>query len=482
MVPSSRIRALNPATVDFKSDYVLYWMVANRRSEWNFSLQRALEWSAELGRPLVVFEPLGCKYRWASDRIHQFVVEGMRDNREAFAGTPVRYYPYLEPSQGEGRGLLEALADRACVVVTDDFPSFFLPRMLEAAASRLKVKLESVDSNGLYPMRLAEKTFLRAVDFRRYLQKSLEPHLEAFPQPKPLDSVGFEVEAGLSPEVLRRWPEADLDGFRSADFPLDHSVAPVGREGGSKRARQLLLRFLSTGLRTYADDRNHPQRSATSGLSPYLHFGHVSVHQVFAGVARLEGWHLGKLGLQARGKRQGWWGMSEVSEAFLDQIVTWRELGYNMCWREPNYDRWSSLPAWAIATLEEHAEDAREYVYGLERFEFAQTHDPLWNAAQNQLRREGVIHNYLRMLWAKKILHWTSHPREALEICLHLNNKYSIDGRDPNSYSGVFWTFGRYDRPWGPERPIFGKVRYMTSASTQRKFKTAEYIAEYSSQ
>ena len=161
-------------------------------------------------------------------------------------------------------------------------------------------------------------------------------------------------------------------------------------------------------------------------------------------------------------------------------IVTWRELGYNMCSRVENYDAWESLPAWAIESLLAHADDPREFVYSLPEFEQAQTHDSLWNAAQNQLRQEGRIHNYLRMLWAKKILHWSEHPKHALAIALHLNNKYGIDGRNPNSYSGVLWTFGRYDRAWGPERPIFGKIRYMTCDSTRRKFKVEDYVAQYS--
>jgi deoxyribodipyrimidine photo-lyase len=164
----------------------------------------------------------------------------------------------------------------------------------------------------------------------------------------------------------------------------------------------------------------------------------------------------------------------------LDQLITWRELGYNMCWQRDDYDRYESLPAWAKKTLAEHARDPRQYVYALEQFEAAETHDELWNAAQRQLVRDGTIHNYLRMLWCKKILHWSATPQDALETMLELNNKYALDGRNPNSYSGIFWVLGRYDRAWGPERPIFGKIRYMTSDNTARKVRVSEYLEQYS--
>ena len=189
-------------------------------------------------------------------------------------------------------------------------------------------------------------------------------------------------------------------------------------------------------------------------------------------------WTPDQVGEAKPGKRE-WWGLSDSAEAFLDELITWRELGYNMCVREDNYDQFESLPDFARITLKEHADDERDPVYSLEEFEQAKTHDELWNAAQNQLRKTGIIHNYLRMLWGKKILHWSRSPREALDIMIELNNKYALDGRNPNSYSGIFWVLGRYDRAWGPEREIFGKVRYMTSASTRRKYKVDPYIAKW---
>jgi deoxyribodipyrimidine photo-lyase len=215
-------------------------------------------------------------------------------------------------------------------------------------------------------------------------------------------------------------------------------------------------------------------------LSPYLHFGVISVHECFTTLAERERWSVDRLDEVPAESRDGAWGMSAAADAFLDELVTWRELGYNMCALRPDYDQYYSLPEWAQKTLAKHIRDPREYLYTLEEFEAAQTHDPLWNAAQVQLVREGRLHNYMRMLWGKKILEWSATPQQALEVMIELNNKYALDGRDPNSYSGIFWVLGRYDRPWGPERPVFGTVRYMSSVNTARKYDVADYLNQYS--
>jgi deoxyribodipyrimidine photo-lyase len=195
---------------------------------------------------------------------------------------------------------------------------------------------------------------------------------------------------------------------------------------------------------------------------------------------RLAGWTPGKVAPKATGSSRDWWGTSPEIESFLDELITWRELGYNMCWQRDDYDQYESLPEWAQRTLAEHAHDSRPEVYSLEQLEAAETHDDLWNASQRQLVREGRIHNYLRMLWGKKILEWSPSPRESLRVMIELNNKYALDGRNPNSYSGIFWVLGRYDRAWGPERPIFGKIRYMSSENTARKVKVTRFLEKYS--
>ncbi len=483
-VPELRIRAIHDVHPQPTGDYVLYWMIAFRRGESNYSLQRAIEWARELDKPLVIFEALRCGYRWASDRIHQFVIQGMADNAAHFAGRPVHYYPYLEPEPGAGKGLLEALAQRASVVVSDDFPCFFLPHMIQSAAKQIPTRFELVDSNGLLPMRAANKVFARAFDFRRFLQKNLRPHLDDFPEPDPLDGVKLPRLNRLPSTILETWPAADpavlaKDASRLARFPIDHHVGVVPTRGGARAARRTLRQFLDQRLPEYATARNQPEQEVTSGLSPYLHFGHMSVHEVFTETTLRADWSRRQLSNKADGSSTGWWGASEELESFLDELITWREIGYNMCSQRSDYDRYESLPDWAQTTLAEHARDPRPNVYELAQFEAAETKDALWNAAQRQLVREGRMHNYLRMLWGKKILEWTASPRAALDIMLELNNKYALDGRNPNSYSGIFWVLGRYDRAWGPERPIFGKIRYMSSENTARKVKVKDYLARY---
>jgi len=476
-VPAIRVRACNDAPVHPGGRYVLYWMIAARRTRWSFGLQRAIEAAVELRRPLVVLEALRSGHRWASDRTHRFVIDGMTDNADRFAGAGVDYVSYVEPAPGSGRGLLEALAKESCLVVTDEFPCFFLPSMVAAAARRLSVRLEAVDSNGLLPIRDAAIAYPSAYAFRRHLQKTLPRHLAAFPEPDPLAADGLVRGPVLDPQIRSLWPSA---GSRLASLPIDHGVLPVdGFPGGERAARKRLETFVSSRVSSYLDVRSEPDDDGTSGLSPYLHFGHVSIHETVAALAAREGWTPGDVSPDVSGKREGWWGMSPAAEAFLDQSVTWRELGYNFTARREDYAEFESLPDWARRTLVVHAADPRAHVYELEAFEQARTHDPLWNAAQNQLRREGRIHNTLRMLWGKKILEWSKGPEEALDVMIELNNKFGLDGRNPNSYSGIFWVLGRYDRPWGPERPVYGVIRYMTSENMARKHDVKGYLRRY---
>lgn len=470
-VPEIRIQACNAAPVRPEGEYVLYWMTAFRRLGWSFALDHAAERARELGRPLVIFEPLRAGYPWASDRFHRFVLDGMADHARRLERSGVLYYPYVEPAPGQGRGLLEALAGRACLVVADDSPAFFLPRMVAAAARKLKVRMEKVDSNGLLPLRAADRVFTAAVHFRRYLQKVLPEHLAGFPGEDPLAAPLPERLPALPQQILRRWPMA------SARLLAGKAVENV--RGGEEAGTAVLDRFLDERLAGYGEGRNHPDEETSSGLSPYLHFGHVSPHQLFAAVAGREEWTPERLGQGARGAVEGWWGMSPAAEKFLDEAVTWREIGYNMAFHQPDFDQFSSLPDWALKTLGKHESDPRPHLYTLEEFEAAATHDPVWNAAQTQLVREGRIHNYLRMLWGKKVLHWSRTPREALAVMIELNNKYALDGRDPNSYTGIFWCLGRYDRPWAPERPVFGSVRTMSTESTLRKLRLRRYLERY---
>ena len=483
-LPALRVIPCNEEPVNPHGDFVLYWMTAFRRVSWNFSLDRAVDWARELHKPLLILEALRCDYPWASDRLHAFVLEGMAHNARELAKWPVVYYPYMERIRGEGKGLLESLAKDACVIVTDYFPCFFIPAMTKAAAGKVVVLMEEVDGNGLIPLQLPEKVFQAAYHFRRFSQKHLLPLLSGQPKARPFAGSKLLPLGAIPEAIIEKWPSLPLKGARSIrtftnSLPIDHKVGPVNVRGGTDAARSAFGTFMKHRFSSYKKNRNHPDEMAESGLSPYLHFGHISSHEIVKGILEQQQWSPKQCSDQAKGQREGWWGMDENAEAFLDQIITWRELGFQFCHNLPDYHEYASLPNWAMETLQKHAVDPRPFLYTVTEFEEACTHDPIWNAAQNQLLQEGRIHNYLRMLWGKKILHWSATPEDALRIMERLNNRYALDGRDPNSYTGIFWILGRHDRAWGPERPVFGKVRYMTSASTKRKLRMKEYLRKY---
>jgi deoxyribodipyrimidine photo-lyase len=482
-VPLVRLRRLNRYDVRADGEWVLYWMIATRRTTENYALQYAAGEASRLGRPLFILEALRCGYRFASDRLHRFVLDGMVEKVRALARTRVTYYPYVEPGPGAGSGLLEALAARSCLVITDDYPCFFLPRMVSAAAAKVDARMVAADSNGLLPLRAADRAYTSAYHLRRFLQSQLPVHLESPPLESPLDGRSLEVLGDVPGTILRRWPAASSDQMEADDFlstlPIDHAIPAVDYAGGAGAANAVLDDFIEHRLDRYAEDRNEPSKPGASGLSPWLHWGHLSTHRVLRRIAEREDWAPEDVSRSSSGKKSGWWNMSEAAESFLDEIVTWRELGYNMSTHRDDYADYESLPDWAQATLADHGADPRPARYTLEEFEAAATHDPLWNAAQVQLRVEGRIHNYLRMLWGKKILEWTESPRQAAEFMIHLNDRWAVDGRDPNSYSGIFWCLGRYDRPW-PERAVYGTVRSMTSDSTRRKYDVGPYVQRWS--
>ena len=483
-VPPLRVRVLNPAEVRGDGKFVLYWMTLFRRVRSNFALQRALEWGQKLKRPVVVLESVKVDYPYASERLHAFMLQGMAENARRLRGTAVLHHPWVGLSPGADEGMVAAFAARACVVVADDWPAFFLPKYLADTAAPLDVRFEVVDSNGLLPLAATDRVFPTAFSFRAFLQKELPKHLHDFPEEDPVGSADVpRALPALLKGIAERWPaasEALLEARPEAlaALPLDHRVKPVALHGGSHVAEAKLREFLARKLERYPEDRNEPEIDGTTGLSPYLHFGHLCAHQVFAALAKAEGWTPAKLTKSNGGKREGFWKMSPAAEAFVDQFVTWRELAFNGTKRDTF---WSveGLPAFARATLEKHRKDVRPHRYTYAQLEAGRTHDALWNAAQMQMVRTGWFHNYLRMLWGKKILEWSTDHVEAYATMERLMNTWSLDGRDPCSYAGYGWVCGLYDRAWGPERPIFGTVRYMSSDNTARKLSVKNYVRQY---
>ncbi len=474
----ARLRRLNTARPNARGEYVLYWMQLYRRLRRNHALDYASKCARELGKPLVVYEGPRLHYPWANRRLHQFVVEGMAANAAEAVKRGVQYWPFVETPAQPGRGLVHQLAARACLVVTDDFPCFIVPEQSAAVARRAQVPVFAVDANGVVPLSLLGPSVGAAAHLRPRIHRAFA---EAFAHRSAARTRLPDLPRRRVTPRFELWkPPRDLAPF-VATLPLDASVAPVQTTpGGRPAGLGLLRRFLKTRLRGYAEHRSEPRSPAeshASGLSPYLHFGHVSIEEVVEAVLGV-GWSSEELRLENRGKRAGFFSMDADVNAFLDEALTWRDLGFHWHWwrRADAASLETALPAWALATLRAHARNRRTHLYSLEDWENAATHDPLWNAAQTELRKTGTIHNYLRMLWGKKVIEWSRTPEQAYTTLVHLNNKYALDGRDPNSWTGILWCFGLFDRPWGPERGVFGVVRYMSSENTRRKFDLEPYL------
>lgn len=487
-VPLTRVTTLNDGNSKSiaDSDYVVYWMIAFKRVGYNFALQRAVEWANKLSQPLLILEPLILDYPMSSIRFHKFILEGMKEVDEMIADTNAYYYPFVEQSEQQSEGLLKEISKNASVVVTDDYPTYFVPQMIAKASGEIDTKYELVDSNGVVPIRLSEKEYVRAHDFRRYLHKNLEDFITETPLENSLELLDKKFDPSHLKTVQKKWEpynfkEQNIDDFLQ-NLDIDKTVEISSIHGGYSYALKQLNKFIDIGYQDYANYSSNPSKEASSQLSPYLHYGQISTHEVFEKISNLESWSPETIDPKMQGRRQGWWGSTENFESFMDELITWRELGYHTCVRRANYNQYSSLPEWAIKTLHEHSSDEREHIYSLDELIFSQTHDEIWNAAQNQLRTQGIIQNYLRMLWGKKILEWTPNPQIALSYMITLNDRFALDGRDPNSYSGVFWILGRYDRAWGPERSIYGKIRYMTSDSTSKKFNLKPYLEKWSNE
>ena len=453
-----RTRLLNDCPIDPDGRYVLYWMQVYKRSSHNHALTKAIELANALKLPLVVYEGLRHDYPWASDRIHTFILEGVAEKQQAFEKTGARYVFFLEENKAARRRLVAELAQDSAVVVTDDFPCFIVPHHHARLVAQVRVAALAVDGNGIIPMSLLPKEEFAARTIRPKIHRLLPEWLDTPKTPK------LHVRAG---ETLKL-PVASL-AVAADDIPrlvaqcdIDHSVPPSGvYHGGEAAARKRLRHFVREILPGYDESRNEPHVDGSSRLSAYLHFGFISAHEVYHAVADSDAPQAAK-------------------DAYLEELVVRRELGYNLCLRNPHYASLDALPAWAKATMDKHAADPRPAQFSAAQIEAGETGDVLWNATQHELIKTGELHNYMRMLWGKKILEWMPTYEEAFALMEHLNNKYALDGRNPNSYAGILWCFGKHDRAWGPERPVFGTLRYLSSASWWRKVRAQAYIRQYS--
>ena len=442
MIQEERIMVLSGSTPRAGA-YVLYWMQAAHRVDANHALAYAVQEANRLGLPVLAYFGLAPSYPGAAWRHYHFMLEGLKEAGESLDTLGIKLV--IRPGDPVD-GLWELAKDAALVVVDTGY--LRLHREWVARAQKtLRCPFIRVESNAIVPVMTAS------------------PHEEysaATFRPKILRALGrFLVDLQV-PDPKKRSTALELDSLELGEIEqiralldIDTAIGPVdGFSGGTAGAISRLTRFIDTRLDSFPEERNDPSLDCLSNMSPYLHFGQVSPLRIALMVSAT-----------GNGGR----------DAYLEELVVRRELAINFVWYNPQYDSYSGLPDWCRKTLESHAKDRREHVYSLQELESARTHDPFWNAAQDEMRIRGKMHRYMRMYWGKKILEWSADPESAYNTAMYLNDRYELDGRDPNGYAGVAWCFGKHDRPW-KERPIFGKIRYMNARGLSRKFDMGRYI------
>jgi deoxyribodipyrimidine photo-lyase len=443
MIEASRIQALNQRARKHGRKYVLYWMQAAQRAEWNHALEYAIGEANAAGLPVVAFFGLTDSFPEANLRHYHFMLEGLRETRAALEARGIKLViRHTAPDEGA-----TAMARQASVVVTDRGYLRIQRKWRDRVAAAIPCPLVQVETDVVVPVEEAShREEYAAATLRPKIKRLLATYLRPVSRVRPSkDSLGLalaSLDIGDLPAVL-------------VGLKIDRAVGPATEfTGGTAEAKRRLKRFIRTGLDRFAESRNDPGRDRLSGMSPYLHFGQISPLYVALQVLKTG---------------------SKSAEAYIEELVVRRELSMNFVLHNPRYDSWAGLPAWARKTLEGHEADRRQYSYGLSALEGARTHDPYWNAAQTEMVKTAKMHGYMRMYWGKKIIEWSRSPAVALKTALYLNNKYELDGRDPNGFTGVAWCFGKHDRPWGA-REIFGNVRYMSQDGLRRKFDIEAYL------
>lgn len=454
-----RTRPLNDLRLQPEGDYVLYWMQSTQRLEENWALRQATLEADRLGKPLIIYQGLNPHYEHANARTHTMIVGNAVELARRAGELGLTYLFHLRHRLDGDNRVVDRLAGRATLVVTDALPTAGIDARSNRVAARIGCRMLAVDSHGVIPAAAFQKAEFAARTIRpkiaRLRDLALEPVAERPPRKRASAALlrSLELDAldlahlGVAAEVAR--------------CEIDHTVPAVSAlPPGLTAARARLDRFCATALPAYSERRNDPgDPDGSSRLSPYLHFGQISAAEV-ARTAR------------ERGPE------AEVGK-FFDELLTWRELSLNFCVRTPAFGTLDCLPDWVRQNMARHAGDAREVLYDLDTFASAATHHPLWNAAQRELIATGTIHNVMRMYWGKYIVLWSASYAEALRIMVHLNNRYALDGRDPSSYGGIQWCLGKFDRPW-TRRPVLGTIRYMSLDLAYKKFDARTYERRWS--
>jgi deoxyribodipyrimidine photo-lyase len=445
-----RVTVRRNGEIDPEGRCVVYWMQHAQRGVDNPALDLAIDAANELQKPLAVFFGLRPDYPHANLRHYTFLVEGLAETAQRIEkrGAAFIFRPFPD-------NRLIPFCDevKACLVIGDENPMREPERWRRSAAKKLRLPLWTVDADVIVPTKLFEKEEYAARTLRPKLHRLLDIFFQPLENPK------------AQYPFKRKPPSQPIDEPRLLEMlPLDRSVEAVTSfKGGTAEALRKIKRFIKKRLANYDTARNVPHLDGTSELSAYLHFGQISPLTIALAVRHTDA-------------------PKPAITAYLEELIVRRELAINYVARNPNYDRLKGAPDWAQKTLAERIDDPRPHFYSERRLEAAETADELWNAAQMEMIKTGRMHGYLRMYWAKKILEWTRRPAHAFDIAVRLNDKYFLDGRDPNGYTGVAWAIGgKHDRPWAPRRPVFGLIRYMSAAGMQRKFDVKAYIEKVNS-
>ncbi len=445
-----RVTVRRPGVPDAAGGCVVYWMQRAQRALDNPALDVAVEAANALQLPVVIFFAPVPFYPHANLRHYAFLAQGVPDTAERARKRGIGYVLRRYPEHS----LLKFCEDvKAALIVGDENPMREPKQWRELAAKKLRLPLWTVDADVVVPSKLLEKEQYAARTIRPRLERRLKEFLT------PPSNIKAKVE-WVKPRRLQSLPDDGSLDLTEHWKDLDRSVQPVNSfRGGTNEALKLLHDFVSHKLARYPDRHGKPELDGTSRLSPYLHFGHIGPHTIVRAVE------------DSKAPRA-------AKDDYLDQLITWRELSINFVHFNPLYDSIESAPDWAHRTLAKHAHDERPLTYSRKQLEEAETHDDLWNAAQRQMLHTGWMHNYMRMYWAKKILEWSSSPAVAYQTAVYLNDKYFLDGRDPDGYAGIAWSVaGKFDRPWF-DRQIFGTVRYMSGKAAQKKFDADRYIEQ----
>jgi deoxyribodipyrimidine photo-lyase len=446
-IQQTRLKRLNNAPPT-GGDYVLYWMQQAQRAEENYALEYAVCEANSRGLPLYVFFGLTESFPEANLRHYVFMLQGLA---EVYESLKQRGIPFIIQKCEPDKGVVKT-ARSAAVVVTDRGYLRIQRRWRLAAAAALSCPLVQVETEVIVPVETASpKEEYTAGTFRPKISKLLPFYLE------PIVHSNLKIQSQTTPfdSLMINPPDNLIVGTMT-----DDGTGPVPFiKGGTSQAKALLQLFIDEKLDSLEENRNDPSKNGCSSMSPYLHFGQISSLYI-------------ALEVEAA--------VSPGGSLYLEELIVRRELSMNFTYYNPNYDSIECLPGWAARSLGEHGSDPRSYIYSLSDLETARTHDPYWNAAQTELTATGSMHGYMRMYWGKKILEWTRTAGEAFSRAVYLNNKYALDGRDPNSYAGIAWCFGKHDRAW-KEREIFGKIRYMNARGLERKFDIKAYVQKVTS-